>query len=149
MGDLAEDTATVVEALGIGPATLIGHAFGNRIVRLVATLHPGLVESVVLLACRGRVPAAPEQMAALHRVFDIAASPEEHRVPVDAAFFAPGNDASPWIDGWHPAVAYHQGRAVAKDDIEIWWTAGSAEVLVLQPLDDVIALPANSQSILD
>ena len=149
MGDLAEDLAAVIEAFGIGPATLIGHAFGNRIVRLVATLHPDLVESIVLLACGGRVPAAPEHIAALHKVFDITVSPEEHLAAVETAFFAPGNDASLWIGGWHPAVAYHQGCAVAKDDIEIWWTAGSADVLALQPLDDVIALPANSQSVLD
>ena len=66
-----------------------------------------------------------------------------------AAFFAPCNDASVWAGGWHPVVAHHQGRAVADDDIEVWWTAGSADVLVLQPADDVVALPANARSIVD
>ena len=149
MGDLAGDTAVVIEALGVGPATLVGHAFGNRVARLVAALHPGQVESVVLLACGGRVPAAPEHRAALRRVFDVDSSPEEHLAAVGAAFFAPCNDASVWAGGWHPVVAHHQGRAVADDDIEVWWTAGSADVLVLQPADDVVALPANARSIVD
>ena len=149
MGDLADDAASVVEAMGLAPATIVGHAFGNRLARLVATRHPELVAGVVLLACGGQVRPAPEHMAALRRVFDTDATPEEHLAAVDTAFFAPGNDASVWTGGWFPAVAQLQGRAVEADDPGVWWEAGSADVLVVQPADDVVALPANADDIVE
>ncbi|HJL89633.1 MAG TPA: alpha/beta hydrolase [Acidimicrobiales bacterium] len=31
----------------------------------------------------------------------------------------------------------------------MWWKAGSADVLVLQPADDVVALPANADDIVE
>ncbi len=149
MADLADDVAAVVTALGSAPATLVGHAFGNRVARLVAARHPDLVDGVVLLACGGRVPPAHEHGLALRRVFDTEASPEEHLAAVDTAFFAQGNDASVWEGGWHPEVARAQGRAATDADLESWWEAGSAEVLVVQPADDVIALPANAHDIVE
>jgi len=88
-------------------------------------------------------------MAALRRVFDTDASTEDHLAAVETAFFAPGNDASVWEDGWYPAVAQLQGRAAEEDDPNIWWTAGSAEVLVVQPADDVVALSANAHDIVE
>ena len=105
MGDLADDAVFVIEALGLAPATIVGHAFGNRLARLVATRHPEFVAGVVLLACGGQVRPAPEHMAALRRVFDTDATPGEHIAAVDTAFFASGNDASVWEGGWFPAVA--------------------------------------------
>ena len=149
MGDLADDAATVIEALGLAPATIVGHAFGNRLARLVATRHPEFVAGVVLLACGGQVRPALEHMAALRRVFDTDTTPEEHLAAVDTAFFAPGNDPSVWTGGWFPAVAQLQGRAVEADDPSVWWEAGSADVLVVQPADDVVALPGNANDIVD
>jgi len=149
MGDLADDAVAVIKALGLVPATVVGHAFGNRLARLVATRQPDLVSGVVLLACGGQVRPALEHMAALRRVFDTGASPEEHLAAVDMAFFAPGNDPSVWTGGWFPAVAQLQGRAVEADDPSVWWTAGSADVLVVQPADDVVALPANAHDIVE
>lgn len=149
MGDLADDVIAVIRALDLAPATIVGHAFGNRLARLVATRRPELVAGVVLLACGGQVRPAPEHMAALRRVFDTDASTEDHLAAVETAFFAPGNDASVWEDGWYPAVAQLQGRAAEEDDPNIWWTAGSAEVLVVQPADDVVALSANAHDIVE
>ncbi len=146
MFDLAADTAAVIEALGIAPASLVGHAFGNRVARMTATEHPELVESVVLLACGGLVPAAPEHIEALSTIFLTDASETEHRAAVAKAFFAPGNDASVWFDGWHIAVSRAQSRATTALDPQYWWQAGRADVLVVQPEDDVVALPANAQA---
>ena len=149
MGDLADDAVAVIKALGLVPATVVGHAFGNRLARLVATRQPDLVSGLVLLACGGRFRPAPEHMAALRRVFDTGTSPEEHLAAVGMAFFAPGNDPSVWTGGWFPAVAQLQGKAVEADDPSGWWTAGSADVLVVQPADDVVALPANAHDIIE
>ncbi len=148
MGDLAADVAAVVRALGAEPAVLVGHAFGNRVVRMAATDHPDVVRAVGLLACGGVVPPSPEISRALNEVFDVTLSPEEHLDRVGAAFFAPGNDPSVWDDGWHPDVALRQGLANQAQPVDHWWAAGGeVPVLVVQPEDDVVAPPANAHDL--
>ena len=149
MDDLADDVATIVRTLELAPATIVGHAFGNRVARMTATLHGDVVESVVLLACGGRVAPASEHVQALREVFDPELSDEEHLAAVRTAFFAPGNDASIWFDGWNGVVAAVQSKANARTSVERWWEAGSAEVLVVQPLEDVIAPPGNATQIVE
>ncbi len=149
MFDLAADTAAVIEALDIAPATLVGHAFGNRVARMTATEHPELVESVVLLACGGLIPAAPEHLEALRTVFMSDASDAEHQAAVAKAFFAPGNDASVWFDGWHRSTSGGQAHASTSLDPGHWWQAGQADVLVVQPEDDMVALPANASAVVE
>ena len=149
MFDLAADTAAVIEALDIAPATLVGHAFGNRVARMTATEYPELVESVVLLACGGLIPAAPEHIEALRTVFMSDASDAEHQAAVAKAFFAPGNDASVWFDGWHRSTSGGQAHASTSLDPSHWWQAGQADVLVVQPEDDMVALPANASAVVE
>jgi pimeloyl-ACP methyl ester carboxylesterase len=38
--DCSNDIASVIEAEGNGPAIMVGHAFGNRVSRLLATIRP-------------------------------------------------------------------------------------------------------------
>jgi pimeloyl-ACP methyl ester carboxylesterase len=47
---LAGDVAAVIEALGSGPAHVVGHGFSNRVARCLAVDRPELVRSVILLA---------------------------------------------------------------------------------------------------
>jgi pimeloyl-ACP methyl ester carboxylesterase len=47
---LAADIAGVLEALAAAPAHVVGHAFGNRVARCLATDRPDPVRRVVLLA---------------------------------------------------------------------------------------------------
>jgi pimeloyl-ACP methyl ester carboxylesterase len=147
MADLAADTAAVIHAVADGPVTVVGHAFGNRVARMTATDYPHLVDSVVLLCCGGLVQPAPEHAAALQQVFDIGLSDEEHLAAVDLAFFAPGNDPSVWFDGWHGVVAACQGAATASQSVDHWWGAGGKDLFVVQPLQDVMAVPENATRI--
>jgi len=149
MADLADDVAAVILALAGEPTTVIGHAFGNRVARMVATTHPDVVESVILLACGGFVPPAPEVSAALVSVFDASLDPDAHLDAVARTFFAPGNDPSPWQGGWHADTAVAQGAATAGTPVEEWWMAGSADVLVIQPAADVVAVPQNATTIVE
>jgi pimeloyl-ACP methyl ester carboxylesterase len=149
MTDLADDIARVIEAVGTTPATVVGHAFGNRVARMVATLYPELVESVVLLACGGLIPPSSEASAALRLVFDPGITPEEHIAAVGTAFFAAGNDPSVWAEGWYTDVAAAQVRADRGTPRETWWTAGRSDVLVVQPAEDVIASPENATNIVE
>ncbi len=76
--DLAGDVAGVIEALDVGPVHVTGHAFGNRVARMLAADHPELVRSVILLAAGGKVAATPEADAALEVVFSPTATDEEY-----------------------------------------------------------------------
>jgi pimeloyl-ACP methyl ester carboxylesterase len=64
---------------------------------------------------------------------------------VAQAFFAPGNDPTVWADGWHPDVAAAQGRATTNQPVSYWWEAGGKDVHVVQPADDVMAVPENAE----
>ena len=144
MSDSADDVAAVIHALVSEPVTIIGHAFGNRVSRMTATNFPHLIDSVLLLCCGGLIPPAPEHALALQRVFDIELADEEHLQAVSQAFFAPGNDASVWFDGWHGMVAAVQGAATVAQLVEYWWRAGGKDIFVIQPEDDVMAVPENA-----
>ncbi len=152
METFAADLAAVIEALAPPPrptAVVVGHALGNRIVRLTATRHPGLVRGVALLAAGGLVAPEPEALADLRACFDPTRNRRDHLEVVRRAFFAPGNDPSAWEGGWYPTVALHQGRANSATDPAEWWEAGSAPVLVIQPAADVIAPAANAVRLAD
>jgi pimeloyl-ACP methyl ester carboxylesterase len=149
MADLADDVVAVIRALSDGPATVVGHAFGNRVARMVATRQPDVVESVILLACGGLVPPSAEVTAAMGSVFDATVDSSSRLDAIARAFFAPGNDPSAWEGGWHPATAVAQVAATTGTPVEDWWTAGSADVLVVQPAADVVAVPQNATMIVD
>jgi pimeloyl-ACP methyl ester carboxylesterase len=141
-GGPADDVVAVIEALAHGPATVAGHAFGNRVARMAAVRRSEFVESVVLLAWGGLVAPAPEVTAAMVSVFDTSLDSVERLHAVGRAFFAPGHDPSPWSGGWHDATAAAQVAATGGAPVEEWWAAGSADVPVIQPAADVVAVPA-------
>jgi pimeloyl-ACP methyl ester carboxylesterase len=143
--DLAADVAAVIRAAGGGPATVVGHAFGNRVARMVATDHPSPVNRVVLLAAGGTVEMSPTVRAAFLQVFQMTLPKEERIRAIGQAFFAPGHDASVWERGWYPDVVRPQQAAGAAVDVKMWWAGGFAPIVVLQALDDLVAVPENSR----
>jgi pimeloyl-ACP methyl ester carboxylesterase len=161
LADLAGDVAIVIERLTGGPAVLIGHAFGQRVARMLATMRPDLVKSIVMLAAGGKIPVSQRAQEALSGCFDLALPHHVHIENVRYAFFAPGNDPTVWRSGWHPEVAKMQrattegldcngpngdpsggGRAVS---VDAWWAGGSTPLLVIQGLQDTVALPENGR----
>jgi pimeloyl-ACP methyl ester carboxylesterase len=75
--DLSDDVAGVIRHSNNGPVTIVGHAFGNRVARMLASDHPELVSKVVLLAAGGKVAATPEASEALKILFGANTSKEE------------------------------------------------------------------------
>tara|TARA_B110000438_G_scaffold250949_1_gene255086 strand:+ start:1154 stop:1588 length:435 start_codon:yes stop_codon:yes gene_type:complete len=96
---MAKDIAIVVKERAGKSATVIGHAFGQRVARMTATEYPDLVEKVGLLCCGGKVAPDPEIVKALFKVFDPELSPEEHLSAVKKVFFTPNSQASVWFNG--------------------------------------------------
>lgn len=97
----------------------VGHAFGNRVARMVATEHPDVVAGVVCLAAGGAVAPSREATDALVSVFDESLSSAAHVTAVAAAFFSPGNDPAPFLDGWHSDVAAEHLADTAGEPVKI------------------------------
>ena len=138
--DLADDIAAVIEHDVNGPAFVVGHAFGNRVARMLATARPELVRAVSLVAANvGRNPSPPDVRAAIRLSADLTASDEERVKAMQFVFFAPGSDARVWLTGWHPDVLAAQRIAGDLTSREIDYAAGRAPVLYIQPSHDPLA----------
>lgn len=132
--DFAADVAAVIRAEGGRPAILAGHAYGNWIARTVAADFPELARGVVLVAAGAR--AMPRELIDIITMINDPASSEADRLAgLRRAFFAPGSDPRPWLEGWHPAVTRSQ-RAARPLTAGDWLSAGTAPVLDLQAAED-------------
>lgn len=147
--DFAGDVARAIEHLSGGPAHLVGHAYGNRVVRCLAGDRPDLARSVTLIAAGGQIPAPRETREALTRIFDLDRPDEERLVDIQHVFFAPGHDPSVWLNGWFPETQKMQWGAIGLVPHDEWGHAGSAPLLVIQGLDDPLAAPANGYALRD
>jgi S-formylglutathione hydrolase len=143
--DLARDVARVIEACGGRPVSVVGHAFGNRVARTLASDCPDLVRRVALLAAGGRTAVPPEVQLALIASFNPLQPLAQRLASIQLAFFASGNDPAVWLDGWHPHLAAAQLAAGAATPTDEWWGAGNAAILVVQALEDTVAPPENAR----
>jgi pimeloyl-ACP methyl ester carboxylesterase len=139
--DLAADIAAVIEHDGgKEPAFVVGHAFGNRVARMVATDRPDLVRAVSLIAANvGRAPSPPNVREAIRNSSNPALPDEERLKALQFVFFAPRNDARVWLTGWYPEVLAAQriaGDLTSRDED---YAAGKAPVLYVQPDHDPLA----------
>lgn len=138
--DCSNDIAAVIEAEGAGPAVLVGHAFGNRVSRLLATIRPDLVSGVVLVAANvGHAPSTPKVREAIRNSANPALPDDVRLEALRFAFFAPGNEAAPWLQGWHPEVLAAQRIAGDQTPRSEDYASGRAPVLYMKPSHDPLA----------
>jgi pimeloyl-ACP methyl ester carboxylesterase len=142
--DMAADAIAVIERFG-GPAVFVGHAGGNRVGRMVATMRPDLIRLLILLAAGGRVPMSDETAKLARRWRDDSLPWAERLLAWESVFLAPGNRCPPhfpWPDYSFEAADVWQtaGRATTIDE---WWAGGSARTLVVQGAQDASAPPEN------
>ena len=133
--DLARDIAEVIRKLGAGRAVIVGHAFGNWVARMTAADHPKLVRGVVIAAAAAK-QYAPELTTAVTDAGNLSLSDEKRLAALRFAFFAPENDPSAWLHGWHPEIRNIQRAAVAAVGQDEWWSGGTAPLLDLQAAQD-------------
>jgi len=144
--DYADDVAAAIEHAAGGPAFVVGHAFGNRVARLLATVRPELVRAVSLVAANvGRDPSPPKVRAAIRKSADASLPDDERLAALQFAFFAPRNDATSWLRGWHPDVLAAERIAGDRTPRQEDYAAGRAPVLYLQPDHDPLAHVENAQ----
>ena len=143
--DLAEYVLQAIDTAQIESFHLVGHAFGNRLSRMVTADYPSRVLTLTLLAAGGYVEMEEHILHALMNCFNEELSADEHLAFVSNAFFAPGNDATVWRNGWMTNVSLLQQKALARVHRSEWWDAVAPRVLVVQALQDVIAPVGNGQ----
>jgi len=133
--DFARDIAEVVKKLGGGKAVVVGHAYGNWVARMTAADHPELVRGVVIAAAAAKQYPA-ELSAAVTNAGNLALSDEQRLAALRFGFFAPGNDPTVWLKGWHPEIRDAQRAAAAAVKQDEWWSGGTAPLLDLQAAND-------------
>jgi pimeloyl-ACP methyl ester carboxylesterase len=149
--DMAADAIAVIERYGSGPVVFIGHAGGNRVGRMVATMRPDLVRVLILLAAGGRVEPPAEVREAVRQWLNDALPWRERLLAAEHVFLAPGNhfpSTFPWPDYSFTAnIAWRTaGEATNTDE---WWPGGSAKILAIQGAQDSAAPPANGHLLAD
>jgi pimeloyl-ACP methyl ester carboxylesterase len=138
--DYAADVAALLQHDGGGAAFVVGHAFGNRVARMLATDRPDLVRAVSLVAANvGHAPSPPVVREAIKASANPSLPDAQRLTALQFAFFAPGNDARAWLAGWHPDVLAAQRVAGDRTSREADYAAGAAPILYLQPDHDPLA----------
>ncbi|WP_270933121.1 alpha/beta fold hydrolase [Falsiroseomonas oryzae] len=140
--DMAADVAAAMDAVGTGPALVVGHAAGNWVARVLGHDRPDLVRGIALLAAVTGTSVDPEISRAITASFDHALPAEERLRHLQRAYFAPGHDARVWLAGWHPEVARAQRRAREATTDRAWLRAAAAKpLLYVAAAEDAIAPP--------
>lgn len=145
LADLAGDVGAVLLELANGPAILLGHAFGNRVMRMTSTLRPDLVSGLVLLASGGMFPSTPLFFESMRIAGDADRPMEERLAAFGRAYFEDGTDPSLW---WRPpSKAASRIKDAEAGPLAVWWNGGSAPMLVIQGELDQSAPPANGEAL--
>jgi len=148
METMANDVADVIRALGLEKVHLIGWAFGNRIARSTAARHPNRVASLGLLAAGGRVQPAKEALDAMNELISSDHLAEDRLVHLArTSLYSPSSDVlairKSVAAGKWPQAREAQLLASNKAELSEWWSGGNARMLVVQGLDDKMAVPEN------
>lgn len=138
--DWSADAAAVIEHERAGPAFAVGHAFGNRVSRLLATVRGEIVEAVCLIAANvGKDPSPPDVRVSIRASANPDLPDAERLKALQHVFFAPGNDASGWLKNWHPNVLQAQRVAGDLTPRTQDYAGGGKPILYLQPSHDPLA----------
>jgi len=128
---------------------LIGHAFGNRVMRATATKYPHLAKSVILVAAGGQRPIAAKVREELRNSLLPYLPASRREKAISFAFFADGNKVPDfWLRGWHLKTALLQATTLEHTEDKQWQDAGGLPILIVQALDDVIAPKADTADLL-
>jgi len=150
---LAADVAGVIQDLKLGQVHVAGHAFGNRVARMLAADHPEQVRSVILLAAGGKVEPKVSVQRAGNTIFDPASSEPQILEAMKYFLGDPGDPAEDPAKAWQvikasrsPKSAAIQRTARQATPLDAWWApAGQQKYLVLQGSDDQAAPPENGE----
>jgi pimeloyl-ACP methyl ester carboxylesterase len=129
--DFARDVATVIQQENDGRAILAGHAFGHFVAKMTAVDFPDLVRAVILIGAAQKNPD-PEVQRSVAIASDPSQPEGERLKHLRRVFFAPGNDASVWLTGFHTDV--RAVEIIARDSTpqKEYWSGGTTPILDIQ-----------------
>jgi pimeloyl-ACP methyl ester carboxylesterase len=104
LDDMVEDTAGLVEALGIGPCRIVGFSLGGMIATEAVLKYPDLFSQAVVMGSRGRTDALRAALTAAHAELEdsgIKLPPKYDAVTRAMQYLSPRtlNDEQ-WIRDW-------------------------------------------------
>jgi pimeloyl-ACP methyl ester carboxylesterase len=143
--DYAEDMLAVMQALGEPRAHVVGHAYGNRVARMLATIDPEATRTVTLCACGDGSPGLQAQEG-IQTTVNPATPIPQFKAAVKSTFFAPTSDPSPWYIGWYDAAAEEETYSAASESDD-YAAGGVAPMLIIQGLQDIVAPPSIGQGL--
>jgi pimeloyl-ACP methyl ester carboxylesterase len=146
--DLAQDIAKVIEAEASGQAVILGHAFGHYVARMVAHAFPEVVAGIVVAAAAAKTYPA-HLSKAVTEAGDTGLPDETRLAALRLAFFAPGNDPTSWLQGWHPHMQEVQRAARLAVKQETYWAGGTVPLLDLQAEFDPFKPPERRREMRD
>jgi len=144
--DYAQDVWRIADALGAREVHLAGKTYGNRVVRTAAADRPERTLSVTLIGAGGEILPSAEVQAKYRRYIDPGTSGEEWLSLQAELMFAPGNEhlaGRSAKHGEYPELAAAQVKASNATPMSEWAGAGTAPMLVLTCLQDLVAVPEN------
>jgi pimeloyl-ACP methyl ester carboxylesterase len=146
--DLARDVSVVVERENAGPAILAGHAFGHFVAKMTAVDYPQLTRAVILIGAAQKNPD-PEVQRSVSIATDPWQPEAERLKHLQKVFFAPGNDARPWLTGFHADV--RAAEIIARDSTpqSEYYSAGKAPMLDIQGDNDPYKPPSARNELVD
>src|SRR5579872_5533960 len=146
--DYARDVAAVIEHENAGPAILAGHAFGHFVAKMTAVDFPKLTRAVILIGAAQKNPDP-----AVQRSVAIASDPSQPEAArlqaLKHVFFAPGNDPTSWLTGFHASVS--NAEVIARDATpqKEYYSAGAAPLLDIQGDNDPYKPPSSANELVD
>jgi pimeloyl-ACP methyl ester carboxylesterase len=146
--DLARDVAAVIERENSGPAIIAGHAFGHFVAKMTAVDFPKLVRGVILIGAAQKTPDPAVQRSVA--IASDPSQPEAERLKhLQIVFFAPGNDARPWLSGFHANV--RAAEIIARDATpqKEYYAAGNVPLLDIQGENDPYKPPSARNELVD
>ena len=147
---LAGDVWRIADALGVEKVHLAGKTYGNRVMRTASADEPGRTLSVILIGAGGEILPPVEVQEKYKRYVDPDIGKDEWTRLQGELMFAPGNEHLASLSAKHgkyPAVARAQIDASNATPKSEWMSGGSAPMMVLTCLQDVVAVPENALNI--
>jgi pimeloyl-ACP methyl ester carboxylesterase len=144
--DYAHDIWRIADALGAKKVHLAGKTYGNRVVRTAAADRPERALSVTLIGAGGEILPSTEVQAKFIRYIDPNIPKEEWLKLQAELMFAPGNEHHAIRSselGEFPELASAQVKASNATPKSEWAEAGTAPMLILTCLQDLVAVPEN------
>jgi len=144
--DLASDVWKVADNLKLSKVHLAGKTYGQRIMRTASADQPDRVLSLIAMGCGGEI-LPPEEVQNAYRRMNEPDIGQEEWVELNAfANFAKANtDKSRLgLGGSYPEVAKAQLAITNRTPLDEWWQGGTAPMLVVQGLEDRVAVPQNA-----